>query len=149
MNEWKKFNETLFPEKEEFYSNLNIEDITGADYMHAKRVCKVFDDIMIYISKVIYYFSWVFSKPLEKYVYVKNLSFRSCKISFSCWISIASSLKKVKLELLTDFKYNEVHRYAKANNKYMKDYVNIKESYYLKYWNVIIYMVGQCRKNVL
>ena len=84
MNEWKKFNETLFPEKEEFYSNLNIEDITGADYMHAERVCKVFDDIMIYISKVIYYFSWVFSKPLEKYVYVKNLSFRSCKISFSC-----------------------------------------------------------------
>ena len=84
MDEWKKFNETLFPEKEEFYSNLNIEDITGADYTHAKRVCKVFDDIMIYISKLIDYFSWVFSKPSEKYVYVKHLSFRSCKMSFSC-----------------------------------------------------------------
>ena len=34
----------------------------------------------------------------------KNLSFRSCKISFSSWISMASSFKKdkVKLELLTD-----------------------------------------------
>ena len=29
--------------KEEFYSNLNMDDITGADYMHAKSVCKDFD----------------------------------------------------------------------------------------------------------
>ena len=27
-------------EKEGLYSNLNMEDITNADYMHAKRVCK-------------------------------------------------------------------------------------------------------------
>ena len=27
MDEWEKFNETSLPEKEEFYSNLNIEDI--------------------------------------------------------------------------------------------------------------------------
>ena len=42
MDNWKKFNETL-SEKEEFYSNLNMEDITDADYMHAKRVCKDFE----------------------------------------------------------------------------------------------------------
>ena len=28
------------PEKEEFYSNLNMENVTDAGYMHAKRVCK-------------------------------------------------------------------------------------------------------------
>ena len=39
MNEWKKFNETL-PEKEEFYSHLNMEDITDVDHMHVKRVRK-------------------------------------------------------------------------------------------------------------
>ena len=43
MDECKKFNETILPEKEEFYSNLNMEDITDADDMHAKRVCKDFD----------------------------------------------------------------------------------------------------------
>ena len=40
---WEKFNETALPEKEEFYSNLNMEEITDADYMHAKRVCKDFE----------------------------------------------------------------------------------------------------------
>ena len=38
-----KFNETKLPEKEEFYSNWNIKDITDADYMHAKKVCKDFE----------------------------------------------------------------------------------------------------------
>ena len=30
---------------------------------------------------------------------------------------------------------NTIHRYSKANNKYMKDYDKNKESSYLKYWN--------------
>ena len=31
------------PEKEDSYSHLNIEDITDADYVHAKTVCKDFE----------------------------------------------------------------------------------------------------------
>ena len=31
MNEWKKFNEKWLPKKEDFYSNLNIEDIVSSD----------------------------------------------------------------------------------------------------------------------
>ena len=30
------------PEKEDFYSHLNLREITDADYVHAKRVCKDF-----------------------------------------------------------------------------------------------------------
>ena len=29
--------------KNKIYSHLNMEDITGADYAHAKRVCKEFE----------------------------------------------------------------------------------------------------------
>ena len=42
MDDWEKFNETSLPEKEN-YSGLNMEDITNADYAHAKRVCKDFE----------------------------------------------------------------------------------------------------------
>ena len=42
MDDWKIFNKTSLPEKEEFYSILNVKNITDAGYMHAKRVCKDF-----------------------------------------------------------------------------------------------------------
>ena len=43
MDKWERFNKTSLPEKDKFYSNLNTEDITDADYIHAKRVCKEFE----------------------------------------------------------------------------------------------------------
>ena len=43
MDDWEKFNETSLPEKENFYSNLNMENITYADYLYAKRGCKDFE----------------------------------------------------------------------------------------------------------
>ena len=39
----KKLNETSLPEKEDFHSYLNMEDITDADCTHAKRVSKDFE----------------------------------------------------------------------------------------------------------
>ena len=42
MDDWEKFDETSLPEKD-FYSHLNTEDITDADYAHGKRVCKGFE----------------------------------------------------------------------------------------------------------
>ena len=42
MDDWEKFNETSLPEKQHFYSHLNMEDVTDADYAHIKRVCKDF-----------------------------------------------------------------------------------------------------------
>ena len=38
MDDWERFDETTLPEKEEFYSNLNMEEITDADYMHGKSL---------------------------------------------------------------------------------------------------------------
>ena len=36
------FSEMSLPEKEDFYSHLDMEDVTDADYAHTKRVCKDF-----------------------------------------------------------------------------------------------------------
>ena len=43
MDDWEKFNKTTLPEKEEFYSKLNMEHIKDADYINSKRVCKDFE----------------------------------------------------------------------------------------------------------
>ena len=43
MDDRERFDETSLPEKEDFYSHLNVEDITYADYAHAKRVCRDFE----------------------------------------------------------------------------------------------------------
>ena len=40
MDSWERFNETSLPDKEAFYSSLNMEDITDVDHRHPKRVFK-------------------------------------------------------------------------------------------------------------
>ena len=42
MDGWDKFNETSIPNKESFYSNLMMENITETDYIHANNVFKTF-----------------------------------------------------------------------------------------------------------
>ena len=42
MDGWDKFNETSLPNKESFYSNLTMENITETDYIHANNVFKTF-----------------------------------------------------------------------------------------------------------
>ena len=37
MDRWKNFGETLLPNKEDFYSRLNMVDITNVGYGHTKK----------------------------------------------------------------------------------------------------------------
>ena len=67
MDEWEKLNETSLP------GNLNMEDVTDSDYMHAKRGCGNFEkknqmNIMICILKMIHYLYLMLLKILEKCV---------------------------------------------------------------------------------
>ena len=58
MTDLEELNETSLPEKEDFYIHLNVEHITDADYVHAKRVSKTFkikEKIMIYMCITIHY----------------------------------------------------------------------------------------------
>ena len=37
MDSWERFYETSLPDKKEFYSSLDMENITDVDYRHAKK----------------------------------------------------------------------------------------------------------------
>ena len=40
MDSWEKLDETTLPDKEEFYSNLNLENISDEGHFHAQKVWK-------------------------------------------------------------------------------------------------------------
>ena len=69
MSEW----ELTIDERENFYSNLDMEDITVADYMYAKRVCKDFEMKNVgefhdfYLKSNVLLLVMMFSKTSEKY----------------------------------------------------------------------------------
>ena len=120
---WEKFNETSLPEKEDFYSQLIMEDITGEEDAHAKKVSKDFE-----------------IKFFGEYYDLYGQSFRSmclriyeldpARFLSTPELAWQAALKKtkVKLDLLTDVingrkrykRWNmSLYRFAKANNKYM------------------------------
>ena len=37
MDDVERKSETSFPEEEDFYNHLNMEEMTDADYVHAKK----------------------------------------------------------------------------------------------------------------
>ena len=43
MDGWERFNETSLPVKRKFYSSLNMEKITNADYRQAKKARRNFE----------------------------------------------------------------------------------------------------------
>ena len=147
-----KFNETL-PEKKDLYSHLNMEDIIDADYTHAKRVCKDFETkhlgkYDLYVQSNV---TLLLGTVFENFRYV--LKYMNLILQFFSAPGLAwqAALKntKVKLDLLTDTDMllmlergirggicQDIYRYAKGNNKYMKDYDKNKESSYNQYWGV-------------
>ena len=154
MDKQGKINETSLPEEEDFYSYLNMEDITDADYSHAKRVCK---DLQVK-NLGEYHDLYVQSNALllaDVFENFRNICFKiyeldPAKISSAPRLAWQSALKntKVKLDLLTDIGMllmmekvikggicHSICRYEKANNKYMEDYDKNKESSYLQYWD--------------
>ena len=130
-------------------------EISDADYTHAKRVCKDFE-----IKKLgEYHDLYVQSDTLllaDVFENFRNMCLKIYELDPAKFLSAPglawqAALKKtkVKLDLLTDIDMllmvekgirggicHSIYRYAKANNKYMKDYDKNKESSYLQYWDV-------------
>ena len=141
MDDWEKFNETSLPEKEEFYSYLNMEDIADSDYNHAKRICKDFEIKSfgeyhdLYLKSNTLLLAEVFGNFRKMCLQIYQLD--TVKFLSAPRLAWQAALKKskVKLELLTDIDTllmvekgirggicHFINRYTKANNKYMKDY---------------------------
>ena len=108
MDNWEKFNETSLPEKENFYSHLNMENITDADYAHAKRLCKGFEIknlgeyLDLYLQSDTLLLADVFENLGNICLIIHELD--PAKFLSSTGSAWQAALKetKVKLDLLTD-----------------------------------------------
>ena len=152
MDSWEKFDETSLPDKEAFYSSLNMEDITDADHSHVKIVFKEFhnknlgDWHDLYVKSYTLVLADVFENFRNKCIEVYELD----PVHFLSAPGLAwqACLKKteVNLELLTDNDMllmvekeirggicHAIHSHAKANNKYIKNYDKNKESSSIEY----------------
>ena len=148
----EKIDETTIPPKEAFYSKLNLESISDADYQHAQKAWKVFE----IKNRGEYHDLYVQSDTLllaDVFENFRNMCLEIYELDPVYFVSAPglawqACLKKtkVKLELLRDYDMllmveNELrggicqatHRYAKANNKYMKNYDKSIDSSYIAY----------------
>ena len=138
MDSWERFNEASLLDKEDFNSELNLKDCNNEDYVHYKKVSKEFElknlgnyhDLYVQCDKLLLadVFENFRSKCIEIYEFDLAHLLSAPGLAWKAFLKKAG----VKLELLTDpdrlLMVEEgirggicqaIHRYAKANNKYM------------------------------
>ena len=154
MDNWERFDKTLLPNKESFYSNLNMENIEDIDYRHGNNVFKRFKlkNLEEYHDLYVQSDSLLLADVFENF---RNTCLKVYELDpaqfLSGWQALPGwqvCLKKtnIKLELLTDYDMllmveegircgicHSIHRHAKANNKYMENYDKNKKSSYIQY----------------
>ena len=153
MDNWERFNETSLPDKESFYSSLNMENIDDIDYRHGNNVFKKFKlkNLGEYHDLYVQSNTLLLADVFENF---RNTCIKVYELDPAHFLSLPglawqACLKKtnIKLELLTDYDMllmveegirggicHMIHRHAaRANNKYMKNYDKNKESSYIQY----------------
>ena len=166
MDNWERFDETSLPNKESFYSNLNMENIEDIDYRHGNNVFKIFKlktlgeyhDLYVKSNTLLLVDVFEnFRKTCLKVYELDPAHFLSAPgLAWQACLKTTS----VKLELLTDYDMllmveegirggicHAIHRYVKANNKLWKITIKMKNLPIFNIYTQIIYMVGQCLKN--
>ena len=151
MDSWERFNETSLPDKKAFYSELNLEDITDKDYAHAQKVFEEFkvknlgDYHDLYVKSDTLLLVDVFENFRNKCIEIYELDLAQFLSEPGLAWQACFKKTRVKVELLTHIDmllivkygigggiYHSIHRYAKANNEYMKNYDKDMESSYLE-----------------
>ena len=152
MDNWERFNETSLSNKESFYSNLIMENIDDIDDRHGNNVFTRFklknlgkyQDL--YVQSDTLLLADVFENFRNKCLEVYELdSAHFLSLPGLAW-QVCLKKTSIELELLTDYDMllmveegirggicHSIQRYAKANNKYMKNYDESKESSYIQY----------------
>ena len=152
MDEWNKFEEKELPGKESFYSNLTMEDISDTDYKHANNVFEKFNlnNLGDYHDLYVRSDTLLLADIFENFRHACLNNYRLDPAHFVSLPGLAwqACLKKTnaELELITDYDMllmiedgirggicHAIQRYAKANNYYMKDYDENKDSSYIQY----------------
>ena len=152
MDTWQRFDETSLPDKEAFYSNLNMENITDVDYRHGKTVFEYLinknlgDYHDLYVQSDILLLADIFENFRNMCIKVYELSPAHFLSAPGLAWQVCLKKTEVKLELLTDVDMllliekgirggisYAMYRYAKANNIYMKNYNKDKEESFLQY----------------
>ena len=152
MDSWEKFDDNTLPPKKDFYSNLNLKDISDKDYTHAQKVWDVFkiknlgEYHNLYVQTDTLLLSDVYENFSNKCLHIYELD--PVYFVSAPGLSWQACLKKTKveLELITDFDMllmiekgirggicQATYRCAKANNKYMKNYNKSIESSFTEY----------------
>ena len=97
MDSWERFDETLLPDKEAFFSELNLEDITDKDYEHAQKVLEVFqmknfgEYHDLYVQRILYCLQMYLKTLGISVLKYMNLS---CSFFVCTRISMASMFEK-------------------------------------------------------
>ena len=152
IDNWKRFNETSLPSKESFYSNLNMENIEDIDYRHGNNVFNKFklNNLGEYHDLYVQSDTLLLADVLENF---RDMCLKEYELDPAHFLSLPglaceACLKRtnVELELWTDYDMllmveegirggicHSIQRYAKANNKYMKNYDESKELSYIQY----------------
>ena len=152
MDNWERFDETSLPDKESFYSCLNMENIDDIDYRHGNNVFKKFKlkNLGEYHDLYVQSDTLLLADVFENFRNMRIKVYELDPVHFLSLPGLAwqACLKKanVKLELFIDYDMlliveegirggicHSIHRYAKANNKNMKNYDKNKESSYIQY----------------
>ena len=135
MDNWERFDETSLPNKESFYSNLNMENVDDIDYRHGNNVFKRFKlkKLGEYHDLYIQSDTLLLADVFENF---RNMCLKVYELDPAHFLSLPglawqTCLKKtnIKLELLTDYDMllmveegirggicHSIHRHAKANN---------------------------------
>ena len=154
MDNWERFDETSLPNKESFYSNLNMENIDDIDYRHGNNVFKRFKlkNLGEYHDLYVQSDTLLLADVFENF---RKTCLKVYELDPAHFLSLPglawqACLKKTSIELESLIDYDMllmveegirggichvIHRYAKASNKYLSNYDKNEESSYIQYLN--------------